>query len=104
MNSLNEAAQRGAGGIASAQKAEPEIHRFLAAEQDQQSRLSRIMRGVEDLADRVCGAVPTMEEQNRTLPATDHAGLLGALGQLHNDRDAIIDRIGIALDRIERML
>lgn len=71
-------------------------------DQNQIGRLTNLMNRVEDLADRVCGAVPI-----GTSPVSGespHVGHIGVLRDFNGRRESIAIRIGEALNRIEQVL
>jgi hypothetical protein len=79
-----------------------EFDNFVEAEHEQMGVLTGVMRRVEDIADRLLGAMPSTDGAGATQPM--RAGTFGALLDAHEHRDAIVRRIGDALGRIERVL
>jgi hypothetical protein len=89
---------------AAPQRTEPrQIEHLLDYQEKQVSFMCSTMRRVEELADRIGGAVPTAGETNGKDQGFPD-GTLGALHRQNADRDGIISRISEAMDRIERMI
>ena len=81
---------------------ERQIDKYFDASEQQVLFLVRNMRRVEELADRIAGAVPTEATNNDKPPHVE--GIYGGLLSQNNDRETALIRISRALDRIEQVI
>lgn len=97
------------GGLASAMRAPDrdqtmrEFDNLIEMQHGQMGDMTGVMRRVEDLADRLLGAVPK-QEAGTSAAQPQRTGWFGGLLDAHETRDQIIRRTTDALGRIEKVL
>jgi hypothetical protein len=77
------------------------IDKVMDAHEKQLHLIVETMRRIEDLSDRICGAV-SVGAGDKTPDRGE--GIVAALMRIHDDRDEALRRIVGALDRIDSVL